>query len=136
MNADEFPEALKAGDKISERWIAKLVRSIWISLGLSVAWPLNLVRVAGVGARISLAWYFELVLFELSGTLNKGSSAQATRLVWNVQSSRYEVPASVADTDRMTVYDMLGTFTGSAGDRGYAFFSRTSGRWEIVQLEC
>lgn len=128
-------EPIPAGQPIRASWIARLVALVVRGLKLSAAFPLRWQQDES-GAHLALAWWFELKPFELVGPLGKGSQAPALLLEWDRTSEQYRLPAAPGMSDRLTVYDMVGTFTGRAGDRGYAFFSRTSGRWEIVQLEC
>jgi hypothetical protein len=62
--------------------------------------------------------------FELLENLGAGRSARAVLLKWNGQ--RY-APSG----EKIEIHEFVGTH-GDKGDRGYAFFSEESNRWEAV----
>jgi hypothetical protein len=66
----------------------------------------------------------ELKQFELLDELRPNETAQAVLLQWNGQ--RYERTRKVVE-----LADFVGQH-GHIGDRGYAFHSPESGRWEVA----
>lgn len=62
--------------------------------------------------------------FELLENLRSAESAQAVLLVWN---GRYYARTKQV----IEVFDFVGQH-GCRGDRGYAFLSPESGRWEVA----
>jgi hypothetical protein len=67
---------------------------------------------------------FGLKQFELLEDLRPGDRARAVLMTWNGQ--RY-----VRSHETIEVIDFVGQH-GNAGDRGYAFLSPESGRWEVA----
>lgn len=127
---------LKAGEEITEDWIAALVRSVLRSGSISAAAPLQ-AATTDAGVQLSLAWSLDIRPFQLTATLAKGGSAAATLLQWSSSANQYQMPpTSPNGADNITVYDSLEIFSGASGKRGYCFNSRGSGRWEILQMQC
>ncbi len=127
MANETIPE-VRSGEPITAAWANALVRAIRRALRVTVAYPLELQQ-GQHGTHVRLAHQSEPRLFELSDTLSAGSSAPAGRL-------RFDASDWTTSGETETLYDSLGTFSGTSGDRAWAFFSRESGRWEILQLEC
>lgn len=124
-------ERIRPGQPISAEWANALLAELERLRRWSVGPPLRMVAgQSGVGLAASRE--AEPQLIELLGALAAGGSAPAKRLLWS------ESSAAMVDLDaaNITVFDALGTFVGGAGDRGYAFFNRAAGRWELLQLAC
>lgn len=62
--------------------------------------------------------------FELLDDLREGDSAPAVLLSWN--GKRY-----IRTEEKVQVHDFVGQ-RGHRGDRGYAFLSTESGKWEVA----
>ena len=62
--------------------------------------------------------------FELLEDLNSGRTAQATLLEWNGKNY-------VRSKQVVTLHDFVGLH-GDRGDRGYAFYSPESEKWEVT----
>ncbi len=121
---------VKPGDPITAAWANSLVKFIKQSLKISVASPLQLSQ-GPHGVHIHMARPQEDKLIELTEDLSSGGSATADRLLWN------GTDWTSTGAEEITVYDSIGgSRDGASGDRGWAFFSRESGRWELKALGC
>lgn len=123
------PRTLKAGEPITERWLAELVETVGRRLSLTAAPPL-VAREDQTGVHLALAWEPRLEPFVLRSELEPGGDAEAELLLWTgtVWTSDSSGP--------ITVYDAILTFQGEPGTRGWATFHHQSGRWQVVQLAC
>lgn len=81
------------------------------------------------GHRRQVTAYPRRIRFQLTATLTAGGSAAARILIFNSGTV-----SAIGGT--ITVYDMLGIFSGSSGDKGLAESWSDSGHWEIYQLAC
>lgn len=95
---------------------------------LTASYPLLLTEDAS-GVHLSLARWPEPELCELTETLSAGGDAEAERLT-------FEETQWHGGGGMIRVHDSLGDKNGEVGDRLWVIFSRKSGRWEVVQLEC
>jgi hypothetical protein len=72
----------------------------------------------------------QIVLVQLTSNINPGGSASAV-ILW------ISGGAPVGSTmDAITVYDPAGMFTGTSGDRGYAYYDHQARRWHLLNLQC
>lgn len=120
---------VRPGEPVTHRWANAVVDALSAQSRFSVAFPLELSR-DKAGTRLRLTRETVIEVFELTEDLTSGSEAGAKILAYD--------GASWADaaTAPITVADPLGTFEGSAGDRGMALFHPSSGLWIVLQLEC
>lgn len=121
--------ALRAGERIDERWLSALVEAVNRAATITAAPPLQ-ISTDAAGTRISLARQVMLEIFELTDDLAVGGSAPATLKMYD---GTMWVDMPLGDIE---VFDPLGTFEGAPGTWGWAKFHEGSGRWEIVQLSC
>jgi hypothetical protein len=131
MNSLTLLDRIAPGEPISAEWANALLAEIERLRRWSVGAPLRMVA-GEAGIALSATRESEPQLIELLGALAAGGSAAAKRLHWSEAANDF----LDLDAANITVFDALGTFVGGAGDRGYAFFNRGSGRWEILQLAC
>jgi hypothetical protein len=64
---------------------------------------------------------------QLAGTLTAGGSVACYPREWNGS-------ALANDSNTITVYDSIGTLTGSSGDNGVAEWNPDAARWEFLEL--
>lgn len=71
--------------------------------------------------------------FELTASLSAGGNAAAEFVTYSTTASDYE-----ANGTALTVYDVMGSFSGESGARGYCALmeDRSPPLWEIIQLSC
>lgn len=69
--------------------------------------------------------------FELTGTLNKGSSAPAKIRYYDTDDEEWKTSEFT-----LTVWDADNLFSGVSGDKGRAEWRYDSRRWEVAQKNC
>lgn len=131
MSSLSLLDRIRPGEPISAEWANAVLAELERLRRWAVGAPLRM-SAGEAGASLALPRESEPQMIELLGALAAGGSATAKRLRWS------ESMAAFVDLDaaNITVFDALGTFVGGVGDRGYAFFNRGSGRWELLQLAC
>lgn len=126
----ELPREVSPGEAITAEWANQLVAAIRQQANLTVAAPLQMSHGAH-GTHLSMQGPFDLILVELQEALSSGSSADAYRLVWDGSDW------TTTGADTIEVFDSVGgSRDGASGDRGYAFFNRRSGQYELLVLGC
>ncbi len=121
---------VQPGEPITALWANALVAWIRRALKITVAAPLQLSQ-GPHGTHISIATTQEDKLIELTAALASGGSATAKRLLWD------GTDWTLTGAEEITLHDSVGgSRDGASGDRGWAFFSRESGRWELKTLGC
>ena len=95
---------------------------------ITASFPLEVRRHAG-GIHISLAYTDRDAVIELTSRLSAGGTARA-KVLW------LDGTWKEAESEEITVYDVIGTMEGDPGDKALAKFHRQSGRWLVWQLQC
>ena len=95
---------------------------------ITASFPLEVHRNAG-GIHIALAYTDRDAVIELTSRLSGGGSARA-KILW------LDGTWKEAESEEITVYDVIGTMEGDPGDKALAKFHRQSGRWLVWQLQC
>lgn len=121
---------VQPGEPVTAHWANGLLQWIQRALKISVAFPLEMQQ-GEHGTHIRLAYVQEDKLIELTEDLSAGGSAMAKRLIFD------EGDWVDMSTAEIEVFDSVGgSRDGASGDRGWAFYSRDSGRWELKVLGC
>jgi hypothetical protein len=95
---------------------------------ITSSFPIEVRRHAG-GVHLSLAYTDRDAVIELTSQLSAGGSARA-KVLW------LDGAWKEAESEELTVYDVIGTMEGDPGDKALAKFHRQSGRWLVWQLQC
>ncbi len=95
---------------------------------ITCSFPIEVRRHPG-GVHLSLAYTDRDAVIELTSTLSAGGNARA-KVLW------LDGGWKEAESEELTVYDVIGTMEGDPGDKALAKFHRQSGRWLVWQLQC
>jgi len=126
----ELPREVQPGEPITAAWANSLVRFIRQVGEITVGYPLQLSR-GSHGSHISMPPIVFDHLIELTEALSSGSNADAKLLTWDGTNW------TTTGAKTIKVYDSVGgSRDGASGDRGWAFFSGESARWELKVLGC
>ncbi len=111
-----------------------LVEELRELIGTPQRWPITSsfpieVRRHPGGVHLSLAYTDRDAVIELTTALSSGGSARA-KVLW------LDGAWKEAESEELTVYDVIGTMEGDPGDKALAKFHRQSGRWLVWQLQC
>jgi hypothetical protein len=98
-------------------------------LPITASFPIE-VRRHPAGVHVALASLPHEAYVILTTDLASGSSGQA-KIQW-LQGGNW----ADAATHEITVYDVIGTMEGRAGDKALVRFHPQSGRWIVWQLQC
>jgi hypothetical protein len=100
-----------------------------LSERFSAASPVELRR-SSAGVQVAVATQDLEALVELTSSLSQGGSARA-KVLWFDGASWID-----ADTEELTVYDVIGTMQATSGKKALVRFHRQGGRWVVWQLQC
>ena len=126
----ERPKEVAPGDPITAEGYNQLIRWVAQQNNLTVAFPLDMSS-GSHGNHIAMKGPYEPFAIELQEALTSGSSADAYRLKWTGSDW------TTTGADTIEVHDTVaGSRAGESGDRGWAFFCRLNGRFELIVLGC
>ena len=120
---------VQPGEVVSAAAYNALVDAVNPLLSISGSYPIE-VRRHAAGVHVSSAYVDKDAHVELTADLHSGGSATAKLLHFDGEDWQD------AETDSITVHDVIGSMEGNVGDKALIRFNRQSGLWIVWQLQC